>query len=74
VSKAPPSATRCLAEGRPPPTLEGTVGALGLVEPVELGHVLAGQGEVEYLPVLADPLTMSRLGDDHKVVLEAPPQ
>jgi len=30
------------------------VGALGLVECVELGHVLVGQGEVEDLRVLAD--------------------
>ena len=46
----------------------------GLVERIELRHVLGGQGEVEDLSVLADSLAVGRLGDDRNIVLKAPPQ
>jgi hypothetical protein len=52
----------------------GAVGAIGLVEYVEFGHVLVGQGEVEDLSVLADSLALGRLGDDRNIVLKAPAQ
>src|SRR5260370_21122687 len=58
----------------PPRTFEGAVGAVGLDERVELGHVLAGQGEVENLRVLADSLPVGRFGAHRNTVPRAPAQ
>src|SRR6266481_7695700 len=58
----------------PPVTFQGTVAAVGLVEGVEFGHVLAGHDEVKDLGVFLNALAMSRLRDHRNVVLEAPAQ
>jgi len=54
--------------------LEGAVGATGLVEGVERGHVPGGEREVEDASVLDDPLAVGGLGQDDQVALQAPAQ
>src|SRR4051794_6242278 len=58
----------------PPLALERAVGPTGLVERVELCHVVVGEAEVEDLRVLLDPLAVRRLRDDRDVVLDGPAQ
>jgi hypothetical protein len=52
----------------PPLGLAGAVGAARLVERVELGHVLVGEGEVEDLRVLDDAVAVRRLREDDEIV------
>jgi hypothetical protein len=54
--------------------LDGAVGATGLVEGVERGHVLGGQREVEDASVLDDALAVGGLRQDDQVALQAPAQ
>ena len=56
----------------PPVVLDGAVGATGLVEGVERGHVLGGEREVEDASVLDDPLAVGGLRQDDQVALQAP--
>ena len=55
-------------------SLERAVGAARLVERVERGHFLVGQGEVENLAVLLESLAVSRLHDHDHIPLHAPAQ
>src|SRR4051812_13268157 len=71
-----PERRRAIAEnanrGSPPAALAGAVRAAGLVERIQRGHVLAGQGEVEDACVLLDALAVRRLRQDHEVALDRP--
>jgi hypothetical protein len=51
------------AAASPPLVFESNVGTAGLIERIKLGHVCFGQGEVEDLGVLGDPLAVSRFCD-----------
>lgn len=44
------------------------------VESLDLLDFLRGQGETEQVGILLDPLLVSRLRDDHDVILDGPPQ
>ena len=63
-----------VAASSPPGALEGAVGATGLVEGVERGHVLGGEREVEDASVLDDALAVGGLRQDDQVALQAPAQ
>jgi two-component system, OmpR family, KDP operon response regulator KdpE len=39
------------------------------VQPVELGHLLVGEGEIEYLGVFLDAVAVGRFGDHHQIPL-----
>ena len=71
---APPDPRARAWYSSPPRVFQGSVGAVGLVERIELGHVFAGEGEVEDLRVFLDALAMGRLGDHWHIVLKAPAQ
>src|SRR4051812_36413277 len=58
----------------PPLALLRDAGTAGLVERVELRHVIGGEAEVEDLCVLLDPLAVSRLRDHRHVALDRPAQ
>ena len=45
------------------------ISASGAIERIELRHVVHGQREVEYLPVLGDAFAVRRLGEHDQIVL-----